>query len=118
MSHSIWAMRPNKDGIQDLYIENGNFAVARDAEAISQHISYRLKFFEGEWFLNSATGVSWLTDIHGRPLDRTLSEAIIKSAIVDTDGVTSITNFSVNFNSRTRHISTDSISVSTIYDEV
>lgn len=107
-------------GIQDLHLdENNNIAMASGVSAISQHVWQRIKTFQGEWFLDNQAGVPWLSQVLGRPYNPGLAEALIKTVVMETAGVTGITEFSVSFDQRLRHVSNvgRSISVTTIYDE-
>lgn len=96
---------------------DGSLALVRDAEAVGQHVRQRLKTFRGEWFLDTAAGVPWLSEVLGRQYDPALAEAVIKAEILDTDGVTDITSFSVRFNRQTRGLEAFDIDVATIYEE-
>jgi hypothetical protein len=102
----------------DAYLDStGNLALVYDAEAVGQHARQRLKSFEGEWFLNRDDGVPWFKEVLGHGYDPALAEAVIKSEVIDTDGVTDITTFSVRFNRTRRELQAYDISVSTVYDE-
>lgn len=117
MSHLGFALRENEEGILDYYLDDsGNQAMVRDAQAVSQHTSQRLNTFEGEFFLNNQIGLPWTTEILGR-FDQSLSEALIKSEIVETDGVTRIEGINVSQFRNIRRLSADDIEVTTIYDE-
>lgn len=101
----------------DLFLrQNGELAIVRNAEAVGQHVRQRLKTFEGEWFLDTTAGVPWLDQVLGRQYDPALAEAIIKAEILDTDGVTEITSFSVRFDRQTRKLDAYSITIMTEYD--
>jgi len=118
MNHIGISLKDNEHGIQDIFLdETGNLAMTHDAEAVAQHAKQRIMTFEGEWFLNSNVGVPWLSDIFAQAFDSTLSEAIIKSTIQKTDGVTEIVSFSVNFGRTIRNLKSSGIVVQTIYDK-
>ena len=102
----------------DLHLdEDGNLALARNTLAVGQHARQRLKHFAGEWFLDTTAGVAWLSEILGNQFDPTLAEAIVKAEILNTDGVTEISDFSVTFDRSTRGVAATRIAVLTIYDE-
>lgn len=102
----------------DLYLAaDGSLATVSDALAVGQHVRQRLQTFEGEWFLDSTAGVPWLDRILGRAYDPALAEAVVKAEILDTDGVTEITSFSVSFDRETRGVTIRSVEVGTIFDE-
>lgn len=101
----------------DLFLRpDGQLAVVRDAEAIGQHVRQRLKFFEGEWFLDTTAGVPWLDEILGKAYDPALAEAVTKKEILDTDGVVEITAFSVRYNRVNRGMDIHSVELLTDYD--
>jgi len=119
MHHVGLALRPNDEGIHDLALsDNGNLDMVYDAEAVGQHARQRLMTFAGEWFLDTAAGVPWLSEILGRRYDPALAEAVVKAEILETHGVTEITEFSVGFSRATRELQVRGVAVSTIYDEV
>lgn len=109
------AIDPNTN---DLFLRaDGSLAVVTDALAVGQHVRQRLKTFENEWFLDSSAGVSWLTEIFGKQYDPAMAEAVVKAEIMDTDGVTEITGFSVQFFREKRDLDIYNVSVLTVYDE-
>lgn len=118
MSHLGVAIKEVDGAIQDVYLDStNNLAIVVDAEAIGQHVKQRTKTFQGEWFLNSRIGVPWINNVLGRNFDTALAEAVLKSVIRKTNGVTSIESFSARFDSGTRNLITDNTTIKTIYDE-
>lgn len=107
----------------DLFLRsNGELALARDAEAIGQHVKQRMKFFSGEWFLDTSAGLPWLPRagqfaIFDRPYNAGASEALIKAEILDTTGVVALDAFSARVDARTRGLIIDA-GIVTIFDEV
>lgn len=101
----------------DLYLtSDGNLATVADAEAVGQHARQRLSTFSGEWFLDTTAGVPWLDQILGQTYDPALAESVVKAEILNTDGVTEITSFSVAFDRNTRGLIIRSVEVGTIFD--
>lgn len=118
MNHVGLALKENEAGIPDLYLDDsGHLALVHDAEAVGQHVSQRLKTFEGEWFLDTQAGVPWLTEIMGKAYDPVLAETVMKAEIIDSVGVVEITSFSTRFDRNTRNLEAFSISLTTVYDE-
>ncbi|SHI80463.1 hypothetical protein SAMN02745911_1222 [Aureimonas altamirensis DSM 21988] len=102
----------------DLYLDAvGNLALVQDAEAIGQHARQRLMAHEGEWFLDTTAGVAWIPQILGAAENLPLAEAVIKAEILDTDGVTTISEFSIRRFPSSRRVDVPSALVSTVYDE-
>lgn len=118
--HHIGLALSNEDdftGIPDIYFVNGNLAMVEDARAVGQHVKQRLKTHAGEWDYDKKAGVPWLDQLLGRQYDSALAEDVVKTCIVQTDGVTMITKFSVSFDATTRGVLARSINVKTIYDD-
>lgn len=102
----------------DLYLDSSNnLAMAKDAQAVGEHVRQRLMTFYGEWFLDTTAGVKWLTEILGQRYDPALAEAVVKAEILDTDGVTGISGFSVSFVRGRRELNIRGIQVATVYRE-
>lgn len=112
------ALAPSAPGGHDLFLDaDGQIAFAHDAEAVGQHIRCRLMAHRGEWFLDTMAGTPWLDRILGKQVDLTLAEAVIKSEILNTDGVTGIANFDLRFRGARRSVDLVSATVETAYDE-
>ncbi|MBX4889763.1 hypothetical protein [Rhizobium bangladeshense] len=102
----------------DLFLTgSGDLATVSDAEAVGQHVRQRLSTFTGEWFLDTTAGVPWLDRILGKAYDPALAESVVKAEILNTDGVTEITSFSVTFDKATRGLIIRSVEVGTMFDE-
>ena len=118
MAHIGLSLKSENGEPYDLHLDqSGNLQVVEGAEAVGQHIRQRLKTYSGEWFLDTAAGVAWLDEVLGKNYDPSLAEALIKTEVLNTDGVTEITSFSANFNRERRELSGFSINVQTEYDE-
>jgi hypothetical protein len=103
----------------DLYLEDdGNLALATNAKAVGEHARQRLQTYLGEWFLDTSCGVPWLDQIFGQAYDSALAESVVKAELLDTDGVTDITSFSVSFDRATRGVIIHDVEVLTMFDEV
>ncbi|WP_018445508.1 hypothetical protein [Rhizobium gallicum] len=101
----------------DLFLEaDGNLSTVSDAEAVGQHVRQRLSTFTSEWFLDTTAGVPWLDQILGKAYDPALAESVVKAEILNTDGVTEITSFSVSFDKATRGLIIRSVEVGTMFD--
>ena len=111
--------KPGSADIHDLFLDaSGNLAMARDAEAIGQHARQRIMTYRGEWFLDIQVGVPWLQQIMGQsPVTRSvLAEAVIKTELFETRGVTGIDSFAISFDRIKRSLDSYNISVSTMFD--
>jgi hypothetical protein len=112
------ALRRDGSAPADLYLDElGSLAVVKNAEAVGQHVRVRLMTYEGEWFLDNQVGVPWIRDIVGHQYDPIMAESVLKAEILDTDGVTDISSFSVRFDNSTRGLSAFNIDVVTEYEQ-
>lgn len=91
------------------------FAIVTDLEQLRQRIQQHLRFFRGEWFLDTTEGVPYLTDLLGDRLDTSLVESVLYSQILEVDGVVSVSNISVVEVRRTYRFTAD---VQTIYGDM
>lgn len=96
--------------------DNGNLKTVADNEAIGQHVDQRLKTFHGEWFLDNEAGVKWLDDVLGGKPNLPIAEALTKAEILDTDGVTGISEYASNFNLSRRELDVTRLLLETEYD--
>ena len=111
------ALRRDGTAPADLYLDTaGNLVMVHDAEAVGQHARQRALTWSGEWFLDEDVGVAWLDTVLGMAYNAGAAEALVKECILDTDGVTGITSFSVSFDRATRGVSIVDADVSTEYD--
>ena len=118
MMHLGLSLKDSEEGIPDLHLDSsGNLVFVSDGEAVGQHVSQRLKTFQGEWYLDTEAGMTWLSDILGEDYDPTLAESIVKAEISNTHGVRGINSFSVKFDKKLRQLSAYAITVETEYDE-
>lgn len=106
----------NDDG--DLDFKNGNFvrSLNNSDKEIEQRLKTRLRLFLGEWFLDTNLGIPYLQMVFIKGTDPELIESYFKDEILNTEGVSTLINFSpIGFNPRTR-IMTISFAVMTIND--
>lgn len=102
----------------DVFLDaEGNLAMAFDAEAIGQHARQRVQTFAGEWYLDTTAGLPWVEQILGKRYDPALAEAVVKAEILNTDGVTEITSFSIAFDRSSRGVFIREVEVGTEYGE-
>lgn len=94
--------RLNKN--HDIYISNGNLELINGVDQIVQNIDVRLRFFLQEYFLDQTIGVPWFQEILRRNINIDQIESRLKLEILNTDGVTGIETFSVDFERFTRSL--------------
>jgi len=71
-------------------------------EQISQNLNIRLRFFNGEWYLNTLVGVPYFQYFFIKNPNRIQVETFLKDTIIDTPGVTELTKFASDFDGKTR----------------
>lgn len=103
----------------DLHVtDDGDLATVLDAAAVAQHVKQHLKFWEGEWFLDTTAGVPWIRFVFVKPFDRAVAEAVVKDALLSVPGVTEILSFDASFHAERRHFEVYGVQLQTEFDEV
>lgn len=90
--------------MMDLLFENGDLAViqgdlglcSNDIQAITQAILIRLKTLQGEWFMDTKTGIPYLSEILGRKTNQRFLSHIFAQQIKSIPGVDDVSDFSLN----------------------
>ena len=83
---------------------NNNFDLTfvTGIDQIAQNINIRLRFFLGEWYLNTLVGIPYYQYFFVKNPIQIQVETFLKTDIVNTPGVTRITSFESNFHGKTR----------------
>lgn len=89
----------------DLDLSTGTIVLFGGADAIAQRLLTRLKFFLGEWFLDTRQGMPYFQKILGQKRRRSLVDHIFKRAILTTPGVASVARLSQSFDGIARVLS-------------
>lgn len=69
---------------------------------IVQTLNTRLRLYSGEYFRDITEGTPWFQSVLTKNTSLANKEAVLKSRILQTDGVLKLTNFSTDFNNVTR----------------
>lgn len=77
----------------------------RSRPNVRQRIETRLRFFLGEWFLDTTKGTPYFQQIFGKGRNVGQVAAIFRRRILETEGVLEITEFSVEFDTARRKFS-------------
>lgn len=85
----------------DVLDTNGDFigtdlSLVVDTEEIAQRLRQNLKFFFGEWFLDTRQGIPYYEQILKKNPNPVVVDSIFKSVIAKTDGVLELTEFSLD----------------------
>ena len=91
----------------DLIFEDFNFRLVGGLDQIAQNLAIRLRFIQGEWFLNILAGVPYYQYFFIKNPNQIQVETFLKNEIANTRGVTNITSFSSNFDGKNRKFSVD-----------
>jgi len=94
--------------IRRSFDSNGDYSINSfidQSAATIQAVTTRLRLFKGEWFLNLDSGVPWFQRVFVKPARLGEIERIIRSTILQTEGVDKLTKFDLVFDSSTRKLS-------------
>lgn len=80
------------------FINKTPVLITDNGKAVRQRLYIRLNTAQGEWFYNSEKGVPYFQDIFGTRGSQGLIESILRSEIIETEGVLEILSFSSSFN--------------------
>lgn len=85
----------NKPNFGDTIFVNGSCpTTANFVDAVAQRVFIMLRTFQGEWYLNSTTGVPYLQSILGFKVSKTVVDRIIQEKVLGEEGVAAIEAFS------------------------
>lgn len=86
----------------DIDVVDNELIIVDGDDAILQHLSIRLKFFLGEWFLDERIGVPYYQDILKKNPNLVAVRTIFRDAILKTPGVESIDRFDLTIDANIR----------------
>lgn len=102
----------NLSTYNDLLVIDGDLVLTNDADPnngganpILQDILQTLRYFLGEWFLNTTEGLPWFQEIMVKNPDLSKIETILMNAILGRPGVTQLTEFTLTPNFSIRLLS-------------
>jgi hypothetical protein len=96
---ATWLCDPTTEEL--VYKDNRPIAID-GIDQVTQDIRKNLKFFLGEWFLDSNKGTPWKQLILVK--NPVAADASLKAVIVGTNGVLQLLAFTFSFNSRTGEV--------------
>ena len=97
-------LNPTSPTFNDLLVVDGDLVIVSGQPEILQHILQNLRTYLGEWFLDNTVGVAYYQQILVKNPDLGAVDAILQDAIVNTPGVTQLTNYKSNYTPGTRQI--------------
>ena len=89
----------------DILIRDFDLVLIDEVDQIAQNLKIRLRFFLGEWYLDTQAGLPFYSDILVKAPNQYRVESLIKQEIVDTEGVEEITSFTSNYDGANRRFS-------------
>lgn len=91
------------DSNNDWMFGAGRQSYASQSDAVRQKLKTRLQMFLGDWFLDQAAGIDWITEMSSRnQTTKILRDA--KYCILQTVGVSSLDKISYNQDAKTRKL--------------
>jgi hypothetical protein len=102
----------------DIILEKGNFKLVKEGAEVVQHVRTRLLTYVGEWFLDIASGTPWFEQVFVKPANLANVESIIKTRILQTEGVLLLNEFSMSFESSETRRLTVSFKAETKYGSI
>ena len=76
-------------------------------EVIAQRLRIALRSFKNDWFINLADGLPYFDDILVKNASIATIQALIKSTILNVEGVNSLVDFQMNYDISTRKFTID-----------
>jgi hypothetical protein len=93
------------DAQGDLEIVGDDLALINGDDAIVQDVAIRLQFFQGEWANDLRIGIPYFAEILKKSPNLLTARALLREAIVTTEGIESLTEFEFDFEGSTRTLS-------------
>jgi hypothetical protein len=93
------------DNAGDLLIEDYDISFVSGVDQIVQNLAFRLRFFLGEWYLDTEAGIPYYQDFFIKAPNQIRVESVLKQEILNTEGIVDLTAFSSDFNSSLRKFS-------------
>ena len=88
----------------DIVLQDGDIMMIDNAERVAQQILITLRFWYGEWFLNTTDGVPYLEYILVKKPNMAHIRQILTEQIQSVEGVKAVTNMELTFDQRERHL--------------
>ncbi len=91
----------------DLLIVDLGATLVEGVDQIAQNLSIRLRFIQGEWYLNILAGLPYYQYFFIKNPNQIQVETFLKDEISNTRGVIEITEFDSDFDGATRKFTVD-----------
>ncbi len=91
----------------DLLLRDGDLMLIDNAERVAQQILITLRFWFGEWFLDTTKGVPYLEYILVKNPNVNHIQQILTEAIVSVSGVQRVTSMEIEFDRQNRRLAVE-----------
>lgn len=91
----------------DLVLRDGDLMIIDNAERVAQQILISLRFWYGEWFLNTTEGVPYLEYILVKNPNIAHVRQVLTEQIEAVPGVQSVDSMSIDFDQQGRTLAVD-----------
>lgn len=88
----------------DLILQDNDLMIIDNAERVAQQILITLRFWYGEWFLDTTQGVPYLEYILVKNPNINHVRQILTEAILSVEGVQTIDEMTLDFDQRNRRL--------------
>lgn len=88
----------------DIFARNGAIATVQDGAEVVQHVRSRLLFYLEECAWDQTAGVPYFQRIFKKPANLAEAEALLKTEIIQTPGVSELIDFALQYNANTRRL--------------
>ena len=88
----------------DIVLQNGDILMIDNAERCAQQIAINLRFWYGEWFLNTTEGTPYLEYILVKQPNLAHIRQILTEQLQSVEGVKSVTVMELTFDQRERSL--------------
>ncbi len=86
----------------DLDLTDDRLSIVEGADAVAQKVGIRLRFFRGEWLLDTRIGLPYYQEVFVKNPDLTIVNSLFRRAILTTPGITELTSYDLDIDPRTR----------------
>lgn len=91
----------------------GELVIVEGSAAIAQEIQTRLRWWAGEWFLDTSRGVPYLESVLRKNISEASVRAILKREIEAVPGVARVRSMTVSIDRGTRYATVTALEVDT-----
>ena len=78
--------------------------LADGLESVRQRVEQRLRFFRGEWFLDTRVGTPWFQFVLTRPFAEGVADAVLRQAIQAVEGVLGVESTDIEVDREDRRL--------------